>query len=73
MDEAIVVSVNGYIEHKVDFAEGLSEAVSNSWCEDVSISANDPNNVEDEDYGDENETKKKVKFDKDDGGGVVFK
>jgi hypothetical protein len=29
--------------------------------------------VEDEDYGDEDDGKKKVKFDIDDGGGVIFK
>jgi hypothetical protein len=46
----------------------LSEEGSNSWCEEASMSANDPNNV-DEDYDDEDEDgkKKKVRFNKDDG------
>lgn len=39
------VDANGYIDHKVDFAENLSESDSNSWCDEASMS-----------YGDEEES-----------------
>ena len=66
---------DGYIDYKVDFVASLSEEKSNSWCEDISISANDPNNVEsDEDEDDyyAEGAKKKVRFNKDDGDGLVI-
>jgi hypothetical protein len=58
----------------VDFAAKLSEDQSNSWDDEASISANDPNNVsaDEDEYYDE-ETKPKKRFDKDDGAGVIFK
>lgn len=65
------ISLNGYIDHKVDFVANLSEAASNSWDEEASISANDPNNVSGDDYDDE-DGKPKVRFDKDDGPGLIF-
>ena len=30
------VDANGFIDHKVDFGENLSESGSNSWCDEVS-------------------------------------
>lgn len=35
------VDSNGYIDHKVDFAENLSESDSNSWCDEASMSYGD--------------------------------
>jgi hypothetical protein len=69
------IELNGYIDYKVDFVASLSEDQSNSWGEEASISANDPNNVSDEEYYDEenNDGKPKKRFDKDDGTGIVFK
>ena len=65
------ISLNGYIDHKVDFVASLSEAASNSWDEEASISANDPNNVSGDEYDDE-DGRPKVRFDKDDGPGLMF-
>jgi hypothetical protein len=31
----------GYIDHKVDFVENLSEENSNSWCEEASQASQD--------------------------------
>lgn len=70
------IDPNGYIDHKVDFVASLSEDQSNSWCDEASMSANDPNNVEDEDeeyYDEEVGHKKKKRFDKDDGNDNFFK
>ena len=67
------VNADGYIDFQVDFIQALSEKDSNSWNEEVSISANDPNNVEseeDEDYYEEG--KRRPRFDKDDGDGLLF-
>ena len=35
------VDANGYIDHKVDFNENLSESDSNSWCDEASQSYGD--------------------------------
>jgi len=69
------VHADGYIDYKVDFVASLSEEKSNSWCEEASISMNDPNNVEsDEDEDDyyAEGAKKRVRFNKDDGDGLVI-
>lgn len=42
-----------FIDHKVDFVASLSEDDSNSWCEEASVSASDPNNGADEYYDEE--------------------
>lgn len=65
------VNENGYIDYKVDFVASLSEAESNSWDEEASISVNDPNNVSDDEYDDE-DAKPKKRFDKDDGAGIIL-
>lgn len=65
------VDTDGYINHKVDFIASLSEDQSNSWGDEASISANDPNNQEDY-YDEEEDGKKKVRFDEDDGNGILF-
>ena len=53
----------------MDFVANLSEDGSNSWCDSASMSANDPNNVDD--YYDEEDDNgspvKRKRFDKDDG------
>jgi hypothetical protein len=62
------MDANGYIQYKVDFVASLSEEGSNSWCEEVSVSENDPNNIEEEDEEYDEDGEKPVKrFDKDDG------
>jgi hypothetical protein len=68
------VHADGYIDYKVDFNASLSEKESNSWCDEISISANDPNNVDDDEDEDDyyGEGKPKVRFNKDDGDGLLI-
>jgi hypothetical protein len=63
-----------FIEHKVDFVASLSEDDSNSWCEEASVSANDPNNGADEYYDEEDcETPITVDFDSEVHSGLLKK
>ncbi len=66
------IDSNGYIDYKVDFIASLSEEGSNSWCEEISVSENDPTNVyEDDEEYDEEGGKPLKRFDKDDGLGLL--
>ena len=50
------MDIDGYINYKVDFNENLSEAESNSWCDDASMSESEEEEGEGElveDYYDE--------------------
>ena len=49
---------DGYIDHKVDFNEGLSEDNSNSWCEEASLSESDEGEYGE--YGEEEEDPKAI-------------
>jgi hypothetical protein len=52
----------------VDFIASLSEDDSNSWCEEASVSASDPNNGADDYYDEEEcETPITVDFENDEG------
>ena len=61
------IEANGYIDYRVDFVASLSEACSNSWCDEVSMSENDPNAYSESDEYDDEDGKPRVKFDRDDG------
>lgn len=59
IEQPAEIHANGYIDHKVNFNENLSEAVSNSWEDEASISYGEEAELEipvvlpSEEYGEE--------------------
>lgn len=55
--EPCKIEANGYIDYKVNFVASLSEADSNSWCDEASENSEDAN-PEDGYYDEEDDRKK---------------